>query len=117
MSWTLHRLSLTGGLYRGFLTGTGEPPALEMMLGDLCLGHLTPAPVAGGWQVEGDMGTAPLTQGTQGVAIRTTDGDLLDIVTVVTGLGAPEDMRAELEALRAEVTILKAAVRRLATGG
>lgn len=112
MAWILHRVSITGGLYRGLLTGTGEPPALEMVLGEQSLGNLTPSPAEGGWQVEGELGTAPLTDGAQSVVIRTGEGDILDVVTVVTGLGAPEDLRAELGALRAELAILKAAFRR-----
>ncbi|CTQ32604.1 hypothetical protein [Jannaschia rubra] len=115
-AWTLNRITVASGVYRGLLTGEGEPPALEMAMGDEVLGNLTASAAEGGWQVEGEMGPAPLTDGTWTVAIRTPEGDMLDSVTIVTGLGAPEDMRAELDALRAEVGILKTAFRRHVNG-
>ncbi|MEL6588320.1 MAG: hypothetical protein AAFQ50_17045, partial [Pseudomonadota bacterium] len=61
MDWVLHRVSLLSGQYRGLLVGTGDPPALRMILDGDVLGHLTPAPVDGAdgqWQVDGDLGTA-----------------------------------------------------------
>lgn len=111
-AWILNRMSITGGIYRGLLVGNGEPPALEMTLGGDSLGHLTPAPAEGGYHVEGELGAALLTDGVQTVVIRTADGTALDSVTVVTGLGAPEDIRAEMDALRDEVRVLKTAFRR-----
>ncbi len=112
MAWTLHRVSITDGIYRGLLTGPGQPPRLEMSLGGQVLGTLTPSETDGGWQVEGPLGTAPLTDGAQTVLIREAGGDVLDSFTVLCGLGAPEDLRAELGALRDEVAILKQAFRR-----
>ena len=48
MDWILNRAAVTGGTYRGVLTGAGEPPALEMALGGESLGHLTQSPLEGG---------------------------------------------------------------------
>ncbi|WGH77243.1 hypothetical protein [Jannaschia ovalis] len=118
MDWILNRAAVTGGTYRGVLTGAGEPPALEMALGGESLGHLTQSPLeGGGWQVEGELGPAALTDGTQTVLIRTPDGTVLDRVTVICGLDRAEDLRAELDALRAEVALLKTAFRRHVAGG
>lgn len=114
MSWTLHRVSLTSGTYRGLLVGSGEPPALEMVMGTESLGHLGKVPVKGSkteWNVEGDIGPGVLTEGTHTVLIR-GDGETLDSLTVIAGLGAPDDLRAEVDALRAELALLKSAFRR-----
>lgn len=119
MPWTLNRVSLIGGTYRGLLVGEGEPPALEMAMGDEVLGHLMQVPVKGAkakgqWQVEGDIGTGVLTEGTRTVVIR-GEGQVLDALTVIAGLGAQDDLRAEVDALRAELALLKAAFRRHVT--
>ncbi|SDY34271.1 hypothetical protein SAMN05444004_101190 [Jannaschia faecimaris] len=115
-SWILHRTGVTGGTYRGLLTATDEsdetPPPLTLVLGGETLGEMTMEAVDGGWQVEGEMGLAPLTDGAQTVFVRLPDGTALDSVTVITGLSAPEDLRAELATLRDEVTLLKKAFRR-----
>ena len=117
MGWVLHRLSITEGSYLGLLTGAGTPPPLELAMGDRVLGPVMLAPTDTGWQVTGALGTAPLTIGTHTVVVRVAGGEILDRVTIVTGLEAPEDLRAELGALRAELTVLKAAFRRHVTRG
>ncbi|MCK0168669.1 hypothetical protein MWU52_14005 [Jannaschia sp. S6380] len=117
MSWTLHRIAITAGRYRGLLRGDGAPPDLRMELDGETVGDLTAVAVESGWQVEGEIGRRALSEGTGTVVIRTADGQVLDSLTIVCGLSAPEDLRAELGALRAELSILKAAFRRLASGG
>ena len=116
MAWVLNRTGLTAGVYRGWLVATeGEatPPALEAVMGEAVLCALAVAPEEGGWRVEGDLGAAALTEGARSVVLRGADGgEVLDVVTVVTGLDAAHDLRAELEALRVEVTQLKRAFRR-----
>ncbi|GIT92715.1 hypothetical protein JANAI62_30480 [Jannaschia pagri] len=114
MAWTLSRISLIGGSYRGLLSGEGEAPALEMWLDGDVIGHMTLVPLgegSGEWQVDGEISAAVLTAGTWTVSIR-AEGDILDTITFIAGLDAPEDLRAEVDALRAEVTLLKAAFRR-----
>lgn len=111
--WILHRTGVIGGTYRGLLTGAGDaPPKLRLVLGDETLCEMQATAIDGGWQVEGALGLAPLTEGTQTVFVRLPDGSALDSVTVVTGLSAPEDLRAELAALRDEISVLKTAFRR-----
>lgn len=113
--WTLHRTEVSGGTYRGLLTcdDAGQTaPALSLELGGQTLSQMMVTQVDGGWQVEGAMGLAPLTDGTQTVFVRLPDGTALDSLTVVTGLNAPEDLRAELSALRAELEVFKVAFRR-----
>lgn len=115
MDWILNRVSLLSGQYRGHLVGAGEPPALRMVLDGETIGNLTPSPIEGRdgeWQVEGDLGPGLLSEGTRTVVIVGPNEDVLDSVTVVAGLNAPEDLRAELDALRAEVGLLKSAFRR-----
>lgn len=116
MDWTLNRIDVVSGRYRGLLAGGppegGEPPALELVVNGSVIGHLEPVRAEGGWRVEGDLGPDLLTQGTRALEVRLPDGTLLDVLTVICGLGAPEDLRAEVEALRAELGVLKAAMRR-----
>lgn len=112
--WILHRTGVTGGTYRGLLTGGdgAQVPDLTLVLGGETLGRMTVTQVDGGWQVEAEMGLAPLTDGTQTVFVRLPDGTALDSVTVVTGLSAPEDLRAQVDALRDELDLMKTAFRR-----
>ncbi|UWQ21887.1 hypothetical protein [Jannaschia sp. W003] len=113
MDWVLNRTGLAGGIYRGFLRGGGEPPALEMALDDAVLGGMQVSAAEGGWRVEGDLGTAPLTEGVRTVAIRVAGGGaVLDTLTVVAGLDAAHDLRADLDDLRVELAQLKRAFRR-----
>lgn len=112
MDWRLNRLGVVAGRYRGLLVGPGVPPDLEMAVNGVVTGRIDLRPDEGGWLVEGELGPELLTEGTQTLEIRVPDGPLLDAVTVVCGLGAPEDLRADLAALRAELGILKAALRR-----
>ncbi|MFO6465265.1 hypothetical protein ACK8OR_12795 [Jannaschia sp. KMU-145] len=111
MDWVLHRAGIVGGTYRGLLTGAGDPPPLELVIGADVTGHLTPAPVDGGWQVEAELDPSLLTEGTRTVSIRTGDGAVLDRVTVICGLDAETDLRAELDAMRDELDILKRSFR------
>lgn len=114
MTWTLNRVSLTSGQYRGLLVGGSEAPALEMMLDGAVLGPMSVALIegtTGQWQVDGDIGRDMLSLGTRTLIIRTGD-QVLDTLTVVAGLDAPGDLRAEVDALRAEVSVLKKAFRR-----
>jgi len=119
MTWTLHRTALKGGQYQGLLShdggGTPAPPKLLAEhegrdLGTLSLRPITDTP--GAYQVTVHLPLNLLSEGIQTVTLRLEEGDILDTLAIVGGLEADQDLRAEVDLLRAELDLLKRAFRR-----
>lgn len=118
MTWTLQRTDLNGGAYMGVLEGAGAPPVLELVHDGAVV---TTADVTqiegttGQWQVRVALPLSLLSDGVQVAVIRTAGGDdILDRIAVFAGAEVDDDLRAEVQVLRAELDMLKAAVRRQA---
>ena len=110
MGRTLNRISLTGGTYRGLASGAADAPGLQASCGDR-LFPVAVSPLEDDWQVEVDLTAIALQEGVQTVLI--TEGDeVLDSLSIVAGLDAPDDIRAEVDRLRAELDMLKTSFRR-----
>lgn len=113
--WTLHRIEVSRGVYRGLLVGPegASPPALTLAVAAAETGaaaEIVPRE-PGRWEVRAAFGPEILSDGTRTVVLRAGD-DVMDSLTVIVGLEAPDDLRAELDVLRAELAILKRAFRR-----
>lgn len=118
MDWRLDRLRLEGGVWEGHLTGPegAPPPALAAFVD----GHrldpvaITPATTPGGtgWRVTVALPRALMTDGIRRLAIGLEDAAPLATETLVFGDAVAADLRAELEALRVELDLLKRAFRR-----
>jgi hypothetical protein len=112
----LVKTRLRAGVWEGVLSGVSGQPLLEVM-------HLE-APVAGTSVVEiaGRPGSfavrvpvpvEALSEGVQTFLIRDAVlGNKLGHFTIITGVAMEDDIRAEMDLLRAELDMLKRAFRR-----
>lgn len=110
------------GFYEGVLeakSAISGAPALEMLyLGDV-VGEVSVEPLGDNntsWTVRVAIPSEFLTDGVQTfLIVRVGDTQILDRFSVVTGEPLQEDLRAEIELLRAELDMLKRAFRRHAS--
>lgn len=112
----LIKTRLRGGIWEGVLTGVSGQPLLEVM-------HLE-KPVAGtsvtampdrpgDWAVRAPIPVELLSEGVQTfLIIDAVTGDKLGHFTIITGVAMEDDIRAEMDLLRAELDMLKRAFRR-----
>lgn len=116
--FTLTRSRIRAGLYEGELVANGrnlDLPRIELvLLGEhLADAKITPnATDARRWLVEARIPPSALSDGTLTFLLRTVDGhDTLDAFAVVAGEPLHEDLRAEIDLIRAELDMLKRAFR------
>ena len=112
----LVKTRLRAGVWEGMLSGVAGQPLLEVL-------HLE-APVAGtsvteipdrpgDWAVRVPIPVELLSEGVQTFLIRdAVSGDKLGHFTIITGVAMEDDIRAEMDLLRAELDMLKQAFRR-----
>jgi hypothetical protein len=112
----LVKTRLRAGVWEGVLSGVSGQPLLEVM-------HLE-APVAGTSVVEiaerpgtfavrVPVPVEALSEGVQTFLIRdAVSGNKLGHFTIITGVAMEDDIRAEMDLLRAELDMLKRAFRR-----
>lgn len=118
----LNKKQIVGGKYIGLMRakGKGNPtPALEMLHLGSVVGSVAVAPVGtdgDNWEVTATIPTELLTDGVQ-TFLLVVEGDtvILDRFSIITGEPLEDDLRAEIELLRAELDMLKRAFRRHCT--
>jgi hypothetical protein len=113
----LTKTRIQAGTYEGVLeTGSAAMPALSATCGDQTLNTLSVTPdeaEPGRWTIRLDIPTATLTDGIQTFTIVDgQSGETLDSFTIVTGTPLEDDLRGEINLLRAELDMLKKAFRR-----
>ena len=107
---------LRSGIWRGMLAHEDEAPVLEathlgVPVAGLALTALADRP--GHWTVEVPVPPAALSDGVQTVVIRDAGSGLtLGHFAIVCGTALEPDLRVEVDLLRAELELLKRAVRR-----
>ncbi len=122
----LTKTRIQAGIWEGVLTGglgTGEAPEIEVThLGEpvqtVAIGADANTP--GAWTVKIAIPPETLTDGVQTYLISDKEsGEKLGSFTVVTGEPLEDDIRGEVDLLRAELDMLKRAFRRhcVDTGG
>ena len=114
MTATLTKTRIRAGVWEGVLSGPAETPLLEVsLLGETLAGvSVTAIPEpAGDWLVRVPIPAEALSEGVQTFLIR-SGGETLAHFTVITGVAMEDDMRAEVDLLRAELDMLKRAFRR-----
>ncbi len=112
----LMQTAIRAGIWQGLLTGAATAPELEAVHHDTAL----PAPDVtavpgrpGEWQVRLPIPPEVLSEGGQIILIRDRASDqTLAHVTILTGEPVDQDLRAEVDLLRAELDMLKQAFRR-----
>ena len=117
---TLTRMRLTEGVWEGLLkVRDASVPRLRLRHDDEDLGELEPVELdaaqsgAGNWLVRFQLPIERLSDGIQTFVIEDVQtGDALAHETVIAGEILDEDVRAEVQLLRAELDLLKRAFRR-----
>ncbi|MGB8815399.1 MAG: hypothetical protein WCC57_19650 [Paracoccaceae bacterium] len=112
----LTKTRIRAGVWEGVLSGTEGKPGLEV----LHLGAKLPGVVVaeiegrpGDWGVRVPIPAEVLSEGVQTFLIREIGSEVtLAHFTVITGVAMEDDMRAEVDLLRAELDMLKRAFRR-----
>jgi len=114
----LTKTRLRAGVWEGVLSGTeaAPVPVLEVVLLERALPGVTVTPrdgAPGEWAVRVPIPAEALTDGVQTFLIRDPRRDeTLAHFTIITGVAMEDDMRAEVDLLRAELDMLKRAFRR-----
>lgn len=112
----LTKTRIRAGVWEGIATGTDTAPALEVLHLERPLPGVEVAAVPdrpGNWAVRVPVPAALLSDGVQTFLIReAATGRTLDHFTIVTGVALEDDIRAEMDLLRAELDMLKRAFRR-----
>lgn len=120
MAWTLEKTALRGGQYQGILANRGNgsttPPELTAEHEGAEVGTLTISPIEDAenqHMVTLHLPVTLLAEGVQTVVIRDrATGDIMDSIAIVAGVEPPEDIRVEVDLMRAELELLKRAFRR-----
>lgn len=107
------------GIWEGVINRQGSSfvePEIEVLHNNIPIPSLSltlDAANTGTWQLRIAIPPESLTDGTQVFLITDkTTGEKLDSFTVITGEPLEDDIRAEVELLRAELDLLKRAFRR-----
>ncbi len=111
----LTKARIRAGVWEGVLTGAPEAKVEAVFLG-AALPGVTQEPIPdrpGEMAVRVPIPPEVLTEGVQTVLLREAgSGRTLDHVTIVTGVPLEQDIRGEIDLLRAELDMLKRAFRR-----
>ena len=112
----LTKTRIRAGVWEGVLTGTAAEPALTVLHLETVVPGITVSAVpdlAGNWLVRVPIPAELLTEGVQTFLINDkASGARLEHFTIITGVAMEDDMRAEVDLLRAELDMLKRAFRR-----
>ena len=116
MDTTLTKTRIRAGVWEGVLSGASATPALEVLHLEKPINGLSLTAVpdrAGDWLVRVPIPVDLLSEGVQTFVIRNrANGEKLQHFTIITGVAMEDDMRAEVDLLRAELDMLKRAFRR-----
>ncbi len=112
----LTRTRIRAGVWEGILTGAANEPSLSVVHLQAEVPGVTATAVPdrpGDWQVRVPIPAEALSEGVQTFLIQDrATGQTLEHFTIVTGVALDEDIRAEVDLLRAELDMLKRAFRR-----
>jgi len=110
----LTKTRLVGGIWEGLLTGHDDAdPKLVVTHKLTVLDDVTVVREDAGWSVRIPVPSEMISDGAQTFVIRDAQtDDVLNSFTLLAGEGVGEDMRAEVDLLRAELDLLKRAFRR-----
>ena len=113
--WTLTKVKLQNGTWQGVVTQAPEMPLIAVThLGrtvedvDVVQGQTEDT-----WIVKFQIPQSAVADGVQTLLIKNASSDtVMDRVTLIAGEALGEDLRAEVDLLRAELDMLKRAFRR-----
>jgi hypothetical protein len=104
---------LRAGRWEGVLRGSPDAPEVEALFDGRSLDGLTVIQADEGWAMSVPVPPDVLNDGTQVIVLRDRrTQDTLGRLTLAAGPSAEDDLVAEVELLRTELDLLKAAFRR-----
>jgi hypothetical protein len=113
---TLTKTKMVAGIWEGVLTNAGSTePVLTVRHQDILVDGITvtESPDAGTWFVQVPVPPALIADGVQTFVISDdATGETLGSFALFAGEGLAEDIRAEMDLLRAELDMMKRAFRR-----
>lgn len=111
----LTQTRIRGGVWEGVLTGAGgTPPKLDVLHLERPLPGVLVTAVPGregDFAVKVPIPAEVLSEGVQTLLVR-HGSETLEHFTIITGVAMEDDVRAEIDLLRAELDMLKRAFRR-----
>lgn len=114
--FTLTKTRIRAGIWEGVVSGSDTAPALAVLHLEKPVTGVAVTAVAdrpGDWLVQVPIPAELLSEGVQTFLITEAGtGEKLQHFTVITGVAMEDDMRAEVDLLRAELDMLKRAFRR-----
>lgn len=110
---------IRAGVWHGIVRAPGkDAPAIEVRHAGGVLRPRLAEPVPGKpghWRIEVPLPAEILEDGVRALVVAdAADGQTLQVLTIMAGMPPAEDLLAEVASLRAELEVLKAAVRHLA---
>lgn len=113
----LHKIRFQNGLWEGLLEAPDatDAPAVQVLHLDRPLTevNLAPEPEGNQWSLSFKVPNSALTDGVQSFLIcDQSSNETLGELTLIAGDAVADDLRAEVELLRAELDMLKGAFRR-----
>jgi hypothetical protein len=112
----LTKTRIRAGVWEGVLTGVAGEPKLEVELQGQPVPGIAVAAAEGkpgAWAVTVPIPAEALSEGVQTFLIREVGAtETLAHFTIITGVAMEDDVRAEIDLLRAELDMLKRAFRR-----
>lgn len=115
---SIHQKALQAGVWTAIVaTGSSAAPMPKIRIShhgrEVSEVAVLETSVPGEWQIVFTMSAAYITEGIQTFVIEDADtGDTLESFTMIAGADLSDDIRAEVDLLRAELDMLKRAFRR-----
>lgn len=110
---TLTKTRLRQGVWEGLVTGAEERPQISVMHLDRAIGDVELTQVEGGWLLQFPVPAEAIADGVQTLVMTDmVSGDAIGHETLIAGEVMGDDIRAEMNLLRAELDMLKRAFRR-----
>ncbi|MEM1352104.1 MAG: hypothetical protein AAGF27_07155 [Pseudomonadota bacterium] len=109
------KTELSAGIWQGIVTDTSAPPDLRITHHNCDVSGVTvmSAPEENSWILQIPIPNEAISDGMQTLVISDAKTDeTLECITVMAGEALNEDLRAEVDLLRAELDMLKRAFRR-----
>jgi hypothetical protein len=104
---------LKDGVWSAVLSGGSGVPRLEVLHLDAPVADVAIAETPEGWKVDVPIPAEAISDGVQTFVVRdVTANDKLTDFTLIAGEALDDDIRAEVDLLRAELDMLKRAFRR-----
>ena len=116
--WTVTKTQMQAGVWEGVIFGSEDKPSVSVthMDRELDIAELSPAAESGSWLLRIPVPPDAVSDGVQTLVVTNSSNDqVVERITLIAGDALGDDLRAEVDLLRAELDMLKRAFRRHCT--